>query len=395
MESPSNNNYNNINYLLDNSLNNYSSAEYNLNNGEELSESNNYNIRNFDTQLDEIFDQLTYAIRNEKQNLKNDKLVFLKEKQKFLEFKNSEKMKLEKEKDQFKENLKIIESVNIKDSDILDLDVGGTQKITTLRSTLLKYPNSALAAMFSGKYEIAKHNERHFIDRDGSSFVYMINFLRNSKIPNFKDKPEEASFYEELEFWQIPYKDEAINKIQNFFDPEWYANTLILEYNNTTVKKHNLQHGIVFCKNNMSATNPYVEFNITMNIPSRGKSHLFIGLVDKTKYKYEMIISTFWKDSPSSYYWDVWNTKLIKTDDNGIQVGSVSGYGCLCEDYETKIGIKYDSKNRSVSFYKNGINQGIAFRNVPSGLTPSLDIWFESGTIEIMKNSTVVEKTYI
>ena len=24
-----------------------------------------------------------------------------------------------------------------------------------------------------------------------------------------------------------------------------------------------------------------------MNIPSRGKSHLFVGLVDKTKYKYE------------------------------------------------------------------------------------------------------------
>jgi len=338
---------------------------------------------------------LTYAIRNEKQNLKNEKLVFLKEKQKFLEFKNTEKQKLEKEKDQFKENLKIIESVNIKDSDILDLDVGGTQKITTLRSTLLKYPNSALAAMFSGKYEIAKHNERHFIDRDGSSFVYVINFLRNSKMPNFKDKAEEASFYEVLEFWQIPYKDEATNKIQNQFDPEWYVNTLILEYNNTTVKKHNLQHGIVFCKNPMSIANPYVEFNITMNIPSRGKSHLFIGLVDKTKYKYEMLISTFWKDSPSSYYWDVWNTKLIKTDDNGIQVGSVSGYGCLCEDYETKIGIRYDNKTRSVSFFKNGINQGIAFRNVPSGLTPSLDIWFESGTIEILKNSTFVEKTYI
>ena len=68
-----------------------------------------------------------------------------------------------------------------------------------------------------------------------------------------------------------------------------------------------------------------------MNIPCRGKSHLFIGLVDKTKYKYENLVSTFWKDSPSSFYWDVWNTKLIKTDENGIQVGSVSGYGCQCE----------------------------------------------------------------
>lgn len=64
-------------------------------------------------------------------------------------------------------------------------------------------------------------------------------------------------------------------------------------------------------------------------------------------------------------------------------------------EYETKIGIKYDYKSKSVSFLKNGINQGIAFRNVPSGLTPSLDIWFESGTIEILKNSVNIEKSYI
>ena len=91
-----------------------------------------------------------------------------------------------------------------------------------------------------------------------------------------------------------------------------------------------------------------------MNIPCRGKSHLFIGLVDKSKYKYENLgrnilfliifynlVSTFWKDSPSSFYWDVWNTKLIKTDDNGIQVGSVSSYGCQCEGKYFNTNIKY------------------------------------------------------
>lgn len=137
--NPSASNYNNINYLLDNSLNNNSSADYMINNNpEDFSESNNYINRNFDTQLDEIFDQLTYAIRNEKQNLKNEKLLYLKDKQRFLDFKNNERYKLDKEKEQYKENIKIIESINIKDSDILDLDIGGTQKITTSRTTLLK-----------------------------------------------------------------------------------------------------------------------------------------------------------------------------------------------------------------------------------------------------------------
>ncbi len=37
----------------------------------------------------------------------------------------------------------------------------------------------------------------------------------------------------------------------------------------------------------MDVNCPYIEFKVTMNIPCRGKSHLFIGLVDKSKYKYE------------------------------------------------------------------------------------------------------------
>ena len=92
--------------------------------------------------------------------------------------------RLEKEKEQWAENLKILESVNCKESDILDLDVGGIQKFSTTRSTLTKvkfsiiqYPNSALSAMFSGRHELTKHNGRIFIDRDGNAFINLVNYL--------------------------------------------------------------------------------------------------------------------------------------------------------------------------------------------------------------------------
>ena len=88
------------------------------------------------------------------------------------------------------------------------------------------------------------------------------------------------------------------------------------------------------------------------------------------------LVSTFWRDAPNSMYWDVWSTKLIRTDEKGHQIGGVVGYGCLCEEPITRLGILYDSKNRSVSFYKNGICQGVAFTNVLSGHHPSLDVWF-------------------
>lgn len=61
--------------------------------------------------------------------------------------------------------------------------------------------------MFSGRFEIAKHNGRLFIDRDGLAFVNMVNYLRNGKFPLFKDRNEEINFFEELDFWQIPINE--------------------------------------------------------------------------------------------------------------------------------------------------------------------------------------------
>ena len=99
------------------------------------------------------------------------------------------------------------------------------------------------------------------------------------------------------------------------------------------------------------------------------------------------LASSFWKDSPSSYYWDVWTNKLIHTNENGIQIESFSGYGCKCQkSKENLIGIFYNARTQELSFYKNGINQGIAFTSVPSGMTPSIDIWFQYGSVEILKN---------
>jgi hypothetical protein len=57
--------------------------------------------------------------------------------------------------------------------------------------------------------------------------------------------------------------------------------------------------------------------------------------------------------------------------------------------------MKYNYVDRTISFYKNGINQGVAFSNISSGLSPSLDIWFESGSVEIINNSNTLERIYL
>ena len=115
------------------------------------------------------------------------------------------------------------------------------------------------------------------------------------------------------------------------FDPGWCAPTLSLEYSNLIVRKTRPEHGIVIIQRTIDAINPFIEFKVRITKRAKDKTNLFIGLVDKKDYHKENLVSTFWKDSPSSYYWDVWNNKLICIDSLGNQTGVTQGYGCGCE----------------------------------------------------------------
>ena len=64
---------------------------------------------------------------------------------------------------------------------VIPLNVGGCSFVTTL-STLTKDKDSMLAAMFSGRHELDTDSEgRYFIDRDGTYFKYILNYLRDRK----------------------------------------------------------------------------------------------------------------------------------------------------------------------------------------------------------------------
>ena len=86
---------------------------------------------------------------------------------------------------------------------IVKLNVGG-HYFTTSRQTLTRDPNSMLAAMFSGKFEMKPHEDgTFFIDRDGTHFRFILNYLRTGKLT----LPDGATFLKELaeeaEFYQI------------------------------------------------------------------------------------------------------------------------------------------------------------------------------------------------
>lgn len=127
---------------------------------------------------------------------------------------------LERDKTQIEFNYAKAQSLMFDASSIINLDIGGTHKITTSRKTLCKYKDSALSAMFSNNnVELQSHGGNFFIDRDGETFMKVISFLRNDEIPYFDSKADEILFYEELEYWVITrenYGKKCSNKLSQF-----------------------------------------------------------------------------------------------------------------------------------------------------------------------------------
>ncbi|TSR87333.1 BTB/POZ domain-containing protein KCTD14 [Bagarius yarrelli] len=80
---------------------------------------------------------------------------------------------------------------------VVQLNVGG-QLYTTTLSTLRKYPNSKLAEMFSVPHKLLKDSEgRCFIDRDGTHFKAVLEYLRSDNVPtnNLLELHKEAVYY--------------------------------------------------------------------------------------------------------------------------------------------------------------------------------------------------------
>ncbi|KAI4814152.1 hypothetical protein KUCAC02_003358 [Chaenocephalus aceratus] len=68
--------------------------------------------------------------------------------------------------------------------EVISLNVGGTY-FTTRLSTLRRHEDTMLAAMFSGRHYIPRDAEgRYFIDRDGTYFGDILNFLREGELPH-------------------------------------------------------------------------------------------------------------------------------------------------------------------------------------------------------------------
>lgn len=106
-----------------------------------------------------------------------------------------------KEKEAFESVAKKLEHVHF--SSTIKLNVGG-QHFSTSLQTLTKDTGSMLHAMFSGRFDTKPAEDgSYFIDRDGTNFRYILNYLRTGRLLLPEDKLVRQELLEEAEFYQI------------------------------------------------------------------------------------------------------------------------------------------------------------------------------------------------
>ena len=96
--------------------------------------------------------------------------------------------------------------------ELVRLNVGGAKYITT-KTTLRKYPNSVLGAMFGENITLSTDGDGYyFIDRCGHIFQYILQFLRSGELILPKGFCELELLQAEANFYQI---EDLISTIQN------------------------------------------------------------------------------------------------------------------------------------------------------------------------------------
>jgi len=120
---------------------------------------------------------------------------------KIKQFKDDQEQ-FEKEKQAFEREKATMAELHQQQKGVVKLNIGGSRFETSI-STLTKYP-SMFQAMFSGRYENEKDSEgAYFIDRDGTNFRHILNFMRNGKVSKTLQHAELEPLQQEAEFYGI------------------------------------------------------------------------------------------------------------------------------------------------------------------------------------------------
>ena len=321
----------------------------------------------------------------------------------FEDFKNKFNKQNKQKKDELKKlfsSSKIKEDniINIKDDKekekMVQIKLSNGEIIKTKLSSLKKFPNSVLAIYINKKINSPKKQGNIFIDRDPDNFKYLLYFLENDKLPNFKNNSDEKKFFSEINFWKIPLnpKSKNIFKFNPIYNPYYFT----FDKNHQIITKSIFKKGILLLNKKLNALNPYIEFSVYINCPNREKK-ILLALVDENKIEKDDLNKTFDNGVPFIVYWDLFGDKIVKTNNNKeIRIMDLNKF-CRCykDNYEIKYGLYYNQAEHSVELIRDDIKLDIKIQNIDPGLTPAFEITNVNCKIKLSQRNKYQDKFFL
>ncbi len=284
---------------------------------------------------------------------------------------------------------------------MVQIKLSNGEIIKTKLSSLKKYPNSVLAIYINKEINSPKKQGNIFIDRDPDNFKYLLYFLENDKLPNFKNKSEEKKFFNEINFWKIPMNISSKNilKFNPMFCPYFFA----IDKKCQILSKLNFSKGIVLLNKKLTALTPYIEFSVHINFPNREKK-ILLALVDENKIEKVDLNKSFENGVPFVFYWDLFGEKVVKTVKNNFNFSFNREFKtvelnkfCKCykNNYEIKYGLYYNQAEHSVELIRDDIKLDVKIQNIDPGLTPAFEITNVNCKIKLSQRNKYQDKFFL
>ena len=347
--------------------------------------------------IDTLILNLNSVINNEKNSLINSLTDFSNNNKNFKKFKEDYLSQYKKKKKEFENSYKskFLDGIKDKLSDdkTIEIEFSDNKIIKCDLKDLIKYPYSKLSTYFTSLENIPKRNGRFFLDRNHKAFLQVLDFIKTEKIPNFTKKNGKKLFLDELHYWGINIKIEQKENL--IFDKNFCPKYFMLNKSNNILQKANHFSGIVLLKRQLSYNNPYIEFYISLE-NTCSKHKIYFALVDSSKFKTKYLNSSFNKNVPFIFLWDIFGNKLFKPNTEKVKNMDLSKEcKCYMSYNVTKFGLKYNHFENSVELFRNDINLGVEVKNIPPFLTPAIEINVEECKIQLLNNNDQQSKIFI
>ena len=121
-----------------------------------------------------------------------------------------------------------------------------------------------------------------------------------------------------------------------------------------------------------------------------------MALIEAIKFKPKYLNSSFNKEVPFVFLWDIFGNKIFKK--NGEKIKNMDlkeSCKCYTKFQVNKFGLKYDHLNNSIELFRNDINLDVIVKNIPPFLTPAIEINVEDCKIQLLNNNVQPDKIFI